>query len=166
MLPVRALRLPAAPAPGLRMDVGPGAADLGRDTGVPRFLPLDTPTARKEPPPRDRQSAVPDPAMGAVEEPGLAHPLGGLAPAAAGLARPVQGDASAHRDPALPARSTRRRAGPMSEPPRNAADTTDTPNGISPRRTSGSDPCGRTGGARSIGEVIVLRQPLRHSVTR
>ena len=33
MLPVRALRLPTTLAPGLRMDVGPGAADLGRDAG-------------------------------------------------------------------------------------------------------------------------------------
>ena len=33
------------------------------------------------------------------------------------------------------------------------------------RRTSGSDPCGRTGGALSTGEIMVLRQPLRPFIT-
>ncbi len=73
---------------------------------------------------------------------------------------------SSSRPRASPARSTRRPAGPSSEPPRDGADTTDTPDGIDRRRTSGSGPCGRTGGARSIGEVMVPRQPLRHSITR
>ena len=59
---------------------------------------------------------------------------------------------NAHRDlrrgPASPARSTRRRAGSMSEPPRDAADTTATPDGINRRRTSGSAPSEKTGGER------------------
>lgn len=33
------------------------------------------------------------------------------------------------------------------------------------RRTSGSDPCGRTGGALSTGEIMVLRRPLRPFIT-
>ena len=57
------------------------------------------------------------------------------------------------------------RAGPSSEPPWDGADTTDTPDGINRRRTSGSDPCGRTGGALSTGEIMVLRHPLRPFIT-
>ena len=60
---------------------------------------------------------------------------------------------------ASPAPCTRRPAGLSSEPPRDGADTTDTPDGINRRRTSGSDPCGRTGGALSTGEIMVLRHP-------
>ena len=56
-------------------------------------------------------------------------------------------------------------AGLSSEPPRDGADTTDTPDGINRRRTSGSDPCGRTGGALSTGEIMVLRQPFGPFIT-
>ena len=57
------------------------------------------------------------------------------------------------RPRASPAHCTRRPAAPSSEPPRDWADTTDTPARINRRRTSGSDPCGRTGDALSTGEI-------------
>ena len=66
---------------------------------------------------------------------------------------------------ASPAPCTRRPAGPSSEPPRDGADSTDTPDGINRRRTSGSDPCGRTGGALSTGEIMLLRHSLRPFIT-
>ena len=56
--PVRALRLPAAPALGLRMDVGSAAADLGQDPGrhrspvLPLFEPFDEAIARTRARPR------------------------------------------------------------------------------------------------------------------
>ena len=52
----------------------------------------------------------------------------------------------------LPARSTRRQDGSMSEPPRVGDATTDTPNGTSPRKTSGSGPSERIGGELSAGD--------------
>ena len=60
---------------------------------------------------------------------------------------------------ASPAPCTRRPAGLSSEPPRYGADSTDTPDGINRRRTSASDPCGRTGGALSTGEIMLCITP-------
>ncbi len=69
------------------------------------------------------------------------------------------------RPRASPARSSRRPAGPSSEPSRNGDDTTDISDGINRRKTSGSNACGRTGGALSTGEIVLLRHPLRPFIT-
>ena len=101
------------------------------------------------------------------------HILSGPPATARRLDRALQHHARAHRDlrrdPALHRHLVQGvRLDSRREPPRDGADTTDTPDGINRRRTSGSDPCGRTGGALSTGEIMVLRQPLaplHHAVT-
>ena len=59
---------------------------------------MDAATAREEPPPRDRQSAVPHLALDHDPQPGLAHPLAGPPTPAYRLGRALQHHARAHRD--------------------------------------------------------------------
>ena len=59
---------------------------------------MDAASAREKPPPRDRQSAVPHPALDHDSQPGLAVPLSGPPATTRGLHRAVQHGARAHRD--------------------------------------------------------------------
>ena len=71
----------------------------GTQARAPRPLHrMDAATAREEPPPRDRQSAVPHLALDHDPQPGLAHPLAGPPATARRLDRALQHHARAHRD--------------------------------------------------------------------
>ena len=105
---------------------------------------MDAATAREEPPSRDRQSAVPHLALDHDPQPGLAP-------------RPCSSRPSS-RPLASPALCTRR-------PGWTLVGTTKGRGRYALTFSPWSDPCGRTGGALSTGEIMVLRQPLRPSIT-
>ena len=113
--------------------------------------------------------AVPHPALDHDPQPGLACPLAGPPATARRLDRALQHHARAHRDlrrdPALHRRLVQgirldSRRHQRTAPIRPTHQTGSTEEG-----QSGSDPCGRTGNALSIGEIMVLRHPLRLFIT-
>ena len=119
---------------------------------------LDATIAREEPPARRRQSEVPDPALDHHPKPGLAHPRPNPPAPAPGLGRALQHNARAHRDLRrnrrdTPAPSTGPPAGSMLAPPRGAGAMIGTSCTTNPARTSGSDPCEKTGNAPSIARI-------------